>query len=93
MKSVPVIGHWLLRVMRGGDEVTIRTLYRFFALHVCILPIATFGLIGTHLLLVQQQGMAAAVPDDASRASRASAAACRSSPTSRCATCCSGSSR
>jgi len=61
VKSVPVIGHWMLRVMRGGDEVSIRTLYRFYALHVCVLPMAAFGLIGLHLLLVQRQGMAAAM--------------------------------
>jgi cytochrome b6 len=61
VKSVPVVGHWMLRVMRGGDEVTINTLYRFFALHVCILPIFTFGLIGGHVLLVQRQGMASVI--------------------------------
>jgi cytochrome b6 len=58
VKSVPVIGEWMLRVMRGGDEVSIRTLYRFFALHVCVLPIATFALLGVHLLFIQMQGMA-----------------------------------
>jgi cytochrome b6 len=58
VKSVPVIGDWLLHVMRGGPDVTIHTLYRFFALHVCILPILTVGLITVHLLFVQRQGMA-----------------------------------
>jgi quinol-cytochrome oxidoreductase complex cytochrome b subunit len=33
-------------------------LYRFFALHVVILPLAFVGLIGVHLLFVQRQGMA-----------------------------------
>jgi len=63
VKAVPGIGEWLLRVMRGGDEVSIRTLYRFFALHVCVLPIATFGVVGVHLALIQKQGMAEPVPD------------------------------
>ena len=58
MKSVPGIGPWLLRVMRGGEEVSANTLYRFFALHVCILPLAIAGIIGLHLLLIQRQGMA-----------------------------------
>jgi cytochrome b6 len=57
VKSVPVIGGWLLQVIRGGPDVTINTLYRFFALHICILPILTVGLIGTHLLFIQRQGM------------------------------------
>ena len=58
VKSVPLLGDWLLNVLRGGPDVTINTLYRFFALHVCVLPIAAFGIIGVHLLFVQRQGMA-----------------------------------
>ena len=58
VKSVPVVGPWLLRVMRGGEEVSVQTLYRFFALHVCILPLVMGGLIGAHLLFIQRQGMA-----------------------------------
>jgi quinol-cytochrome oxidoreductase complex cytochrome b subunit len=38
--------------------VTINTLYRFFALHVCVLPLLALGLIGAHLLFIQRQGMA-----------------------------------
>jgi cytochrome b6 len=57
VKSVPLIGGWLLEVMRGGPDVTINTLYRFFALHICILPILTVGVIGVHLLFIQRQGM------------------------------------
>ncbi len=58
VKAVPVVGPWLLRVLRGGEEVSVHTLYRFFALHVCILPLAIAGLIGAHLLFIQRQGMA-----------------------------------
>jgi len=64
VKSLPLIGHWLLEVLRGGQDVTINTLYRFFALHVVILPMSCFGLIGLHLLFVQRQGMAAPVGAD-----------------------------
>lgn len=64
VKAVPVVGTWLLRVLRGGDEVSIHTLYRFYALHVCVLPIATFAVIGVHLLFIQKQGMAEAIPHD-----------------------------
>ena len=31
VKGVPIVGQWLLEVMRGGPDVTIHTLYRFFA--------------------------------------------------------------
>lgn len=58
VKSTPVIGHWLLLVMRGGEDVTINTLYRFFAAHVVILPLVCFGLVGIHILFIQRQGMA-----------------------------------
>jgi cytochrome b6 len=58
VKSVPVIGQWLLEVMRGGPDVTINTLYRFFALHIVVLPMAIFAVIGIHLVMIQRQGMA-----------------------------------
>ena len=54
----PLLGNWLLQVLRGGQDVTINTLYRFFAAHVVILPLAFVGIIGLHLLLIQRQGMA-----------------------------------
>ena len=58
VKSVPVVGDWMLQVLRGGTDVTIDTLYRFFAFHVVVLPLAVFGVIAIHLLFVQRQGMA-----------------------------------
>lgn len=58
VKSVPVIGQWLLEVMRGGPDVTINTLYRFFALHIVILPLLIVGVLSGHLIFIQVQGMA-----------------------------------
>ena len=58
VKSVPGIGGWLLQVLRGGQDVTINTLYRFFAIHVVLLPLAFVTWIALHLLCVQRQGMA-----------------------------------
>jgi len=58
VKAVPFIGEWLMQVLRGGPDVSGNTLYRFFALHVVILPLAIFGVVGVHLLFVQRQGMA-----------------------------------
>ena len=55
--DVPVIGHWLLLYLRGGEEVTGATLTRFFGFHVAVLPMLTTALLGLHLLLVQTQGM------------------------------------
>lgn len=58
--QVPLVGHWLLRLVRGGEEVTGATLSRFFGLHVAILPALLTSLMGVHLLFVQVQGMAEA---------------------------------
>ncbi|OGR61227.1 MAG: hypothetical protein A2X36_13095 [Elusimicrobia bacterium GWA2_69_24] len=55
--QLPIVGGWLLKLVRGGEEVTGATLSRFFGLHVAILPAAASGLIGLHLLFVQVQGM------------------------------------
>jgi cytochrome b6 len=55
--SVPLAGPFLLRLLRGGDDVTGATLSRFFGLHVAVLPAISTALVVLHLLLVQQQGM------------------------------------
>jgi cytochrome b6 len=55
--AVPFIGGFLLRLLRGGDDVTGATLSRFYGLHVAILPMLTTALVAVHLLLVQRQGM------------------------------------
>ena len=55
--AVPVVGEWLVRFLRGGDQVTGGTLSRFYGWHVAILPAITTALLGLHLLLVQVQGM------------------------------------
>lgn len=57
MSAVPFIGNWLMKVFRGGEDVTGATLTRFFGIHVAILPLLTTGLLGLHLLLVQHFGM------------------------------------
>jgi cytochrome b6 len=55
--AVPVVGHFLLRLLRGGDQVTGGTLTRFYGMHVAILPALATVLVGAHLALVQKHGM------------------------------------
>jgi cytochrome b6 len=62
---VPLVGEFLLRVARGGDDVTGATLTRFYAFHVAVFPLLTVVILGLHLLLVQKQGMS--VPLDVER--------------------------
>jgi quinol-cytochrome oxidoreductase complex cytochrome b subunit len=54
---LPVIGKPIMIFLRGGEEVTGATLSRFFGFHVAVLPGIFTVLLGTHLLLVQRQGM------------------------------------
>jgi cytochrome b6 len=56
-EAVPLIGGWMARFLRGGDEVGGATLTRFFGIHVAILPGITTVLILLHLALVQRHGM------------------------------------
>ena len=55
--SVPLAGDFMLRLLRGGEDVTGATLSRFYGLHVAILPAITTAIVSLHLLLVQRQGM------------------------------------
>ena len=59
--AVPVVGGFMVRFLRGGDEVTGATLTRFYGLHVAVLPLIMTALLSLHLLLVQQQGMSVPV--------------------------------
>jgi quinol-cytochrome oxidoreductase complex cytochrome b subunit len=55
--QVPLVGHTMMVLMRGGEEVTGATLTRFFGVHVAVLPGLTAFLILIHLALVQKFGM------------------------------------
>jgi quinol-cytochrome oxidoreductase complex cytochrome b subunit len=61
--AVPWVGKDLLLLARSGENVTGDTLARFYALHVVILPLCAFALLGVHLFLVQKHGIS--VPEGA----------------------------
>jgi len=54
---IPGVGQFMLRFLRGGDDVTGATLTRFFGFHVAILPGITTVVLLIHLVLVQKHGM------------------------------------
>ena len=56
-RAAPFVGDLMVRLMRGGPDVTGATLSRFFGLHVAILPATVTLLLGAHLYLVQKHGM------------------------------------
>jgi cytochrome b6 len=54
---IPIVGHPVLRFLRGGDDVTGATLTRFFGFHVAVLPATATVFLAMHVLLVQLHGM------------------------------------
>jgi quinol-cytochrome oxidoreductase complex cytochrome b subunit len=55
----PIVGDYLLRIMRGGAELSAVTLARFFGAHIWVLPSVLLLLIGIHLYLVIKNGISA----------------------------------
>ncbi len=56
--AFPIGGEFLLRFLRGGENIAAATLSRFYGIHTLILPMTIAALIGVHLLLIHQQGLA-----------------------------------
>jgi len=55
--TVPVLGDFILRVLRGGTDLSAVTLARFFAVHIWFLPFIIISLIGVHFYLVIRLGI------------------------------------
>jgi quinol-cytochrome oxidoreductase complex cytochrome b subunit len=55
----PGVGDTILRIMRGGDELSAVTLARFFGVHVWVLPTGLLIFLGIHLFLVIRNGISA----------------------------------
>jgi len=60
--AVPLVGDFLLNLLRGGPDVTGATLSRFYGLHIAILPAVASMILLLHVYLVQKHGMS--VPID-----------------------------
>lgn len=57
-ENIPVVGHAISNLMRGGLEVSEITVQRFFAWHAVVLPLVFLPLLMFHLFLVQKHGNA-----------------------------------
>ncbi len=55
--TVPFIGQFIQRLLRGGGDMGQATLSRFFVLHIAILPGILLALIGLHLVAFRQFGI------------------------------------
>ena len=54
--SVPFIGDFILKILRGGPDLSALTLQRFFSAHIWMLPGLLAALIGVHLFLIIKHG-------------------------------------
>jgi len=62
--TVPVVGEFFMRVMRGGEVLGALTLSRFFAVHVLFLPALLVSLIAAHLFILRRVGPAGPWTDE-----------------------------
>ncbi len=56
---IPVIGDFLVQLMRNGTEVTGATLTRFYSVHMLVLPLLILLAFLPHFFFVLRQGMSA----------------------------------
>ncbi len=57
LEKMPVLGQWIAGLVRGGPDVTVDTIGRFYPLHVVVLPLLLLSILGVHLFFVQVQGV------------------------------------
>lgn len=62
VEGLPVIGHPLLLLVRGSQDVSEMTLSRFFTLHVVLLPACWLLLVSAHVALVRLHNAAPLTP-------------------------------
>jgi quinol-cytochrome oxidoreductase complex cytochrome b subunit len=55
--TVPFVGNFILKVLRGGTDLSAVTLARFFSAHIWILPALVVGIIGVHMYLIIKLGI------------------------------------
>lgn len=56
-EQVPIVGHFIANLIRGGDTVGPNTLTRFFIGHIGVLPTAMTLLLAMHVLLIRLHGV------------------------------------
>jgi len=53
----PGVGEWVLRIVRGGTDLSAVTLARFFGVHVWVLPALLILVTSAHMYLVIKLGI------------------------------------
>ncbi|MBI5181453.1 MAG: cytochrome b N-terminal domain-containing protein, partial [Nitrospirae bacterium] len=55
--ATPIVGEWLVHLIRGGAQITGITLTRFYAIHVVVLPLTLVGFLGLHFIMIRMVGI------------------------------------
>ncbi len=55
--KAPLIGGWIADIARGGPDVSLDTIGRFYVLHVVVMPLLVVFILGVHLFFVQLHGV------------------------------------
>ncbi|OQY27863.1 MAG: hypothetical protein B6I38_09705 [Anaerolineaceae bacterium 4572_5.1] len=55
--TAPGVGGFIMRILRGGTDLSAVTLARFFSMHIWILPAVAMLVVGTHLYMVIRLGI------------------------------------
>ncbi len=55
--TIPIVGKYLLYMLRGGPDITGTTLVRFYSIHVLWLPLMIGVLLWAHFHMVKRQGI------------------------------------
>ena len=63
-RSIPIIGAWGTKFLRGGEDISGDTLSRFFSFHVSVLPLCLLAALALHVYLIQKLGMSLPVDAD-----------------------------
>ena len=56
-RTIPVVGNFIMQLLRGGPDVTGITLLRFYVMHVYILPVISIFFLWAHFHMIRRQGI------------------------------------
>jgi quinol-cytochrome oxidoreductase complex cytochrome b subunit len=62
--TVPLVGDFILRALRGGTDISGVTLARFFSAHIWLLPAVVVALLGIHMYLIIKLGISSIPKED-----------------------------
>ena len=55
--TIPLVGHFIMQLLRGEEDVSGITLLRFYVMHVYILPLISIFLLWAHFHMIRRQGI------------------------------------